>query len=220
MLAKDIISENIPPLKTTDTGEKAIEWMYEFKLTHLPLVENKKYLGLVSEDDILDFNDTKEQLGAYLKNLQKPCVFEHEHVYDIMRLATNLRSSVIPVVDQQMQYLGIITAQSLVFHFSKMSSISDPGGIIILEVNSKNDYVLSEIARIVESNDAHILNMSINAEPSGKYIVTCKIDVTEIKHIIATFERFEYTVQAYFDENELNDVYKDRYDALMNYLNI
>ncbi|MFN0276259.1 MAG: CBS domain-containing protein [Chitinophagales bacterium] len=220
MLAKDIISESIPPLKTTDTGEKAIEWMYEFKLTHLPLVENKKFLGLVGEDDILDFNDTKEQLGTFLKNLQKPYVLELEHIYDVMRLATNLRSSVIPVVDAEMNYLGIITAQSLIFHFSKMSSISDPGGIIILELNTKNDYVLSEIARIVESNDAHVLSMSLNMEASGKYIVTLKLDVGEIKHIIATFERFEYTVQAYFDENDLNDVYKDRYDALMNYLNI
>lgn len=220
MLAKDIISENIPPLKTTDTGEKAIEWMYEFKLTHLPLVENKKFLGLVSEDDILDFNDTKEQLGKFLKNLQKPYVLEQEHVYDVMRIATNLRSSVIPVVDTEMNYLGIITAQSLIFHFSKMSSISDPGGIIILELNSKNDYVLSEIARIVESNDAHVLSLSLNTLSSGKQIVTLKVDVGEINHIIATFERFEYTVQAYFDDNDLNDVYKDRYDALMNYLNI
>lgn len=220
MLAKDIISENIPPLKTTDTGEKAIEWMYEFKLTHLPLVENKKFLGLVSEDDILDFNDTKEQLGKFLKNLQKPYVLEQEHVYDVMRIATNLRSSVIPVVDTEMNYLGIITAQSLIFHFSKMSSISDPGGIIILELNSKNDYVLSEIARIVESNDAHVLSLSLNTLASGKHIVTLKVDVGEINHIIATFERFEYTVQAYFDDNDLNDVYKDRYDALMNYLNI
>ncbi|MBC8047546.1 MAG: CBS domain-containing protein [Fimbriimonadaceae bacterium] len=220
MLAKDIISENIPPLKTSDTGEKAIEWMYEFKLTHLPLVENKKYLGLVSEDDILDFNDTKEQLGKFLKNLNKPYVIESEHIYDVMRVATNLRSSVIPVVDTEMNYLGIITTQSILFYFSKMTSISDPGGILILELNSKNDYVLSDIARIVESNDAHILSMNLNTEASGKHVVTLKVDVAEIKHIIATFERFEYVVQAYFDESDMNEVYKDRYDALMNYLNI
>lgn len=220
MLARDIISENIPPLKPTDTGEKAIEWMYEFKLTHLPLVENKKYIGLVSEDDILDFNDTKEQLGKFLKNLNKPYVIESEHIFDVMRVATNLRSSVIPVVNEDMDYLGIITLQSILFYFSKLSSIADPGGIIILELNSKHDYVLSDIARLVESNDAHILSMSLNTDGSGKQIVTLKVDVVEIKHIIATFERYEYTVQAYFDESDMNEIYKDRYDALMNYLNI
>ncbi|MBC8173340.1 MAG: CBS domain-containing protein [Chitinophagales bacterium] len=221
MLASDIISTTIPPLKTSDSGEKAIEWMYEFKLTHLPLVENKKYIGLVSEDDILDFNNTKEQLGKYLKNLNKPYVIENEHMYDVLRLAVNLRSTVIPVVDTDMNYLGIITMESILHHFAKMSSISDPGGIIILELNSKNDYVLSDIARIVESNDAHILSMALQGDvASGKQTVTIKVDVAEIKHIIATFERFDYVVQAYFDESDMNEVYKDRYDSLMNYLNI
>lgn len=220
MLAKDIISENIPPLKTTDTCEKAIDWMIEFKLSHLPLIENKKYIGLVSEDDILDFNNTKEQLGKFLKNLNKPFVAEHEHIYDVMRVAANLRSSVIPVVDEQLNYIGLITSQNILTHFAKMTSIADPGGIIVLELNSKADYVLSDIARIVESNDAHILSMNLNHFSSDKYLVTIKVDVIDIKHIIATFERYEYLVQAYFDESDMNEVYKERYDALMNYLKI
>ena len=96
MLAKDIISENVPPLKIKDTGDKAIEWMYEFKLTHLPLVENKKYMGLVSEDDILDFNNTHEQLGKFLKNLYKPFVKDTEHIYEVLRVAAGLKSEIAP----------------------------------------------------------------------------------------------------------------------------
>ena len=221
MLAKDIVSENIPPLKITDKGDKAIEWMYEFKLSHLPLVDNKKYIGLVSEDDILDFNNTDEQLGKFLKNLYKPFVNENEHIYEVLRVAVNLKTTVIPVVDKKQNYLGIITLQSLLYNFAKMSSISEPGGIIMLELNQKTDYVLSDIARIVESNDAHILSLYFNIDAdTGKYTVTIKADVTDVKHIIATFERYEYHVKAYFQESDMVEVIKDRYDSLMNYLNI
>ena len=221
MLAKDIISENVPPLKIKDTGDKAIEWMYEFKLTHLPLVENKKYMGLVSEDDILDFNNTHEQLGKFLKNLYKPFVKDTEHIYEVLRVAAGLKSSIIPVVDSKQNYLGLITLQSLLFNFAKMTAISEPGGVIILELNNKTDYVLSDIARIVESNGAHILSLYFNVDTeTGKHAVTLKVDSTEIKHIVATFERYEYSVKAFFQESDMGEIIKDRYDSLMNYLNI
>ncbi|MBK7036741.1 MAG: CBS domain-containing protein [Chitinophagales bacterium] len=221
MLAKDIISENVPPLKIKDTGDKAIEWMYEFKLTHLPLVENKKYMGLVSEDDILDFNNTHEQLGKFLKNLYKPFVKDTEHIYEVLRVAAGLKSTIIPVVDSKQNYLGLITLQSLLFNFAKMTAISEPGGVIILELNNKTDYVLSDIARIVESNGAHILSLYFNVDTeTGKHAVTLKVDSTEIKHIVATFERYEYSVKAFFQESDMGEIIKDRYDSLMNYLNI
>jgi CBS domain-containing protein len=221
LLAKDIVSENIPPLKITDKGDKAIEWMYEFKLSHLPLVDNKKYIGLVSEDDILDFNNTHEQLKNFVKNLYKPFVNENEHIYEVLRVAVNLKTTVIPVVDKKMNYLGIITLQSLLYNFAKMSSISEPGGIIMLDLNQKTDYVLSDIARIVEGNDAHILSSYFNIDPdNGRYAVTLKVDVTDIKHIVATFERYEYEVKAYFQESDMEEVIKDRYDSLMKYLKI
>ena len=221
MLAKDIISENVPPLKIKDTGDKAIEWMYEFKLTHLPLVENKKYMGLVSEDDILDFNNTHEQLGKFLKNLYKPFVKDTEHIYEVLRVAAGLKSTIIPVVDSKQNYLGLITLQSLLFNFAKMTAISEPGGVIILELNNKTDYVLSDIARIVESNGAHILSLYFNVDTeTGKHAVTLKVDSTEIKHIVATFDRYEYAVKAFFQESDMGEIIKDRYDSLMNYLNI
>ncbi|MFN3940289.1 MAG: CBS domain-containing protein [Chitinophagales bacterium] len=221
MLAQEIISDNIPPLKGSDTGDKAIEWMMEFKLAHLPLVENKKYLGLVSEDDILDFNNTSEKLGTYLRNLYKPYVIHTEHIFEVLRVATNLKSTIIPVVDEELNYLGVITMQSLLYGFAKMSSISDTGGVIVLELSNKADFVMSDIARIVESNDAHVLSIFLNRNPTGDDVsVLIKVDVTDIRRIVATFERYEYTVRAYFDETDMGDIYKDRFDSLMNYLNI
>ena len=105
----------------------------------------------------------------------------------------------------------------------KIGSVTREGreAKFIIELNNKTDYVLSDIARIVEGNDAHILSLYFNVEPdSGKHAVTIKVDSTEIKHIVATFERYQYQVKAYFQESDMVEIIKDRYDSLMNYLNI
>lgn len=151
----------------------------------------------------------------------QPFVKDTEHIYEVLRVAANLKTTVIPVIDSEQHYLGLITLQSLLYNFAKMSSISEPGDVIIIELNNKTDYVLSDIARIVEGNDAHILSLYFNVEAdSGKHAVTIKVDSTEIKHIVATFERYQYQVKAYFQESDMVEIIKDRYDSLMNYLNI
>ena len=220
MLAREIVTENIPPLKSNDTGERAIDWMIEFKLSHLPLVENKKYIGLVSEEDILDFNDTTEKLGAYLKNLKKPYVLGSEHIFEVLRVAAGLNTQIIPVVDEDMQYQGMITLKSLLFHLASMTSISGTGGVIVLDLGNKTDYVISDIVRMVESNNAHVLSLFVDHQLKEQHTLTIKVDTSDIRHIVATFERYEYNIKAFFEESDLGDIYKDRYDSFMNYLNI
>ena len=49
MLAEELIVDNIPPLSKNDTGETALRWMDEFKIMHLSVVENKNFLGTISD---------------------------------------------------------------------------------------------------------------------------------------------------------------------------
>ena len=105
MLAKDIITENIPPLKSSDTGEKAIDWMMEFKLSHLPLVDNRCTSDWCLKKTYSTSTIPPKKLGAYLKNLYKPYVKASEHIFEVLRVAAGLNSPVIPVVDEEMHYL-------------------------------------------------------------------------------------------------------------------
>lgn len=220
MTAKYLVTNLIPPLKTSDTGEQAITWMQEFNVHHLPIVNNEQFLGLISEDDILDMNDLFVPIGNHPLSLFRPFVHEHAHIYEVIKVCCDLGLSIIPVVDEQENYVGVITLQSLVQHFGTLSSIRENGGIVELEVN-KNDYSLSEIARIVESNNALILSNYLTSLPdTAKILITLKLNVSDLKHIIATFERFNYKITAFYQETEYYEQLKERYDSLMNYLNI
>ena len=220
MFAKDLISQSVIPLKTSDTGSDALNLMDEFRVSHLPIVNNVNFLGLISDEDIYELNNLDAPIGDHKLSLTRPFVDKSQHVYDVVKLVSESNLSLIPVLDDKKNYLGVITLQSLVKNFSKLLAVENPGGIIVLEINT-NDYVLSEIAKIIESNDAKILSSYITShEDSTKMELTLKINRMEINSILQTFTRYNYIIVASFSEKDYLDDLMDRYDSLMNYLNI
>lgn len=220
MIAKELISDGILPLKTSDTGKTALSWMEDLRLLHLPLVENGKLLGLVSEFDIYAFNRFDEEMGSHSLSLHKPYVYDYQHIYDVLKLVQLHRLSLVPVVDTEEQYLGSITLQTLLEHFALSLSVNEPGGIIVLGMNV-HDYVLSEIARIVESNDTKILSLIVQTElDSTRLQLTLKLNKRDIASVLQTFNRFNYNVLASFGAEDDFDDLKERYESLMTYLRI
>lgn len=220
MLAKDMISEIIPALKTSDSGITALNWMDIFKVSHLPIVNDKEFLGLVSETDIYDMNMPEEPLGNHQLSLLRPYVLDSQHVFELMEVASRLKLSIVPVLDVKKNYLGVITIMDLLHYFAELSALRNPGGIIVLELNS-NDFSMSQISQIVEGNDAKILGAFITSHPdSVKLELTLKLNVTDLTSINQTFNRYNYTVSgSYMKHDEEEDLLDERYNLLMRFLN-
>src|SRR6056297_2807904 len=157
MIAKDLISNEIPPINISDTGLEALNWMMFFKISHLPIVNNEEFLGLISEDDIYNLNNPDDVIGNHKLSLFMAFANQSQHIYEVLEIAARLKLSVIPVINDSKLFLGVIKMVDLLHEFAKYSAIERPGGIIVLEVH-ENDYSPSEIAQIVESNDAKILS--------------------------------------------------------------
>ena len=220
MVARELISNNIPPLKTTDSGDKALNWMSDFHVTHLPIIEEGKLIGLVSEDDIFDLDQPELPIKAHNLGLRRPFIMANEHIYEVIKKVIQLNLSVIPVVEQELNYLGVITHESLLDYFAQSASMQQPGGILIIEVNSR-DYSMSEIARLVESEGASILSSLVTSRTNANLVeITLKINRQELRAIINTFQRFNYNVKASFQENDYTQSLQDRYDSLMKYLEV
>lgn len=219
MVAESLISDMLAPLRTSTTGDEALALMSEYSIKHLPIVNNQQLLGLVSEDDILE-NDAMEAVGSYNLSVTKPYVRKKDHIYEVMRLLAEYRLTVIPVVDETDVYLGMITLEDILFYFANTGSFTETGSIIVLEMQ-KRDYALSEIARITEGEGAIILSSFVTAQPTNETIqVTLKINKQSIQSVLETFERFKYEVKASFNEETYLNSLKERYDILMNYLNV
>jgi acetoin utilization protein AcuB len=221
MLAKDLISDVIPALHTSDSGQKALYWMDIFRISHLPIVNNEDFLGLISDQDIYDLNMADEPIGNHTLSLFSPYVTLNQHIFEVIEITSRLNLSVVPVLDHNNHYQGLITMNHLIHYFGELSALKQPGGIIVLEINA-NDYSLTEIAQIIESNDAKILSLYINSfSNSMKMEVNIKINRKELTSIIQTFNRYDYIVKASFmDENDLDSLYENRYEQFMKYLSI
>jgi acetoin utilization protein AcuB len=220
LIAKDIITDEVPPLKTSDTGVKALQWMEEFKVSHLPIVNNVDLLGVISDIDIFDLNTPEEPLGAHNISLIRPFVDRGEHIFEVIKTLSNQKLTLIPVVDDKQHYLGVITMKSIMDGIAQMASVTEPGAIIVLELNY-NDYSLVEIAQIVETNGAKILSSYITSiKDEVKLELTLKINTLDLTRIIQTFHRYNYTIKASVHKSDFDDDVQDRYDQLMNFLDI
>jgi acetoin utilization protein AcuB len=221
MIAKDLISEVIPSLKTSDPGQTALNWMEIFRISHLPIVNNQDFLGLISDADIYDMNQPDEPIGNHTLTLFKPYVTTEQHVFEVIGLASRLKLTVVPVLDKNNHYKGVITTNDLIRHIAELSSLDQPGGIIVLEVIDR-DYSLSQIAQIVEGNNVKVLSMYITSPPeSTKLEVTLKVNTGDLASVIRTFERYNYEVKTWVTDNDsMDQFYSERFDLLMKYLNI
>ena len=219
MIAQNLISNDIIPLRTSDTGDDALSMMGDFYVRHLPIVNNGQLLGLISEDDILN-HDVEEPLGSYYLTLTRPYVNSNDHIYEIIRAFAENHITIIPVINDKTEYIGMILLEDLLKFFAESASLAEIGSILVLELN-KIDYSLSEISRIVESEGAIVLSSFITTHPnSSKIEVTLKINRQNLRQIIATFVRYDYSVKASFNETSFNDALQDRYDSLISYLNV
>jgi len=221
MVAKDLISEVVPSLKTSDLGQTALNWMEIFRISHLPIVNNQEFLGLISDTDIYDMNQPDEPIGNHSLTLFKPYVTTEQHIFEVIGLASRLKLSVIPVLDSKNHYKGVITSNDLIRHIAGISSMDQPGGIIVIELIER-DYSLSQIAQIVEGNNVKVLSMYVTSSPgSTKLEVTLKVNTGELVSVIRTFERYNYEVKTWVTDNDSMDrFYSERFDLLMKYLNI
>jgi acetoin utilization protein AcuB len=221
MVAKDLISEVIPSLKTSDLGQTALNWMEIFRISHLPIVNNQDFLGLISDTDIYDLNQPGEPVGNHSLTLLKPYVTVQQHIFEVIGVASRLKLSVVPVLDANNQYKGVITTNDLIRHIAGISSMDQPGGIIVLELIER-DYSLSQIAQIVESNNVKVLSMYITSPPeSTRLEVTIKVNTGDLVSVIKTFERYKYDIKTWVsNDDSMDSFYSERFDHLMKYLNI
>lgn len=220
MTAKSLIALDIPSLSVEQTGRDAFHLLSDFHVKHLPVVDKGQLVGLLSEEDIFN-HKLYDPIASYdLSLIRRFAVRESEHIFEVMRVMGDNRLTVIPVINDEGAYLGLITQNDLLRYFANMYSFSEPGAVLVLEM-TRRDYSLATIARIVEEEDVKILNAFVTSIPDPDDVqVTLKLNRHDLGRTIASLERHGYEVKETFSEIEHSDSLKERYESLMNYLNV
>lgn len=220
MLAIELNNNIIPRLQLEDTVGKALQLIHDFKVSHLPVVSEEKYLGLISEDDLLDTDNKKMHIRLLQDDFMDISIKENEHFLQAVNISNQYQTSVVPVINEEKEFLGSISGPNLLKILGNFSGAQEIGGIIVLEME-RSRFSISEISRIVESNEATILHLNtiVQAE-TGLLTITIHINKKELSMVVAAFERYEYDVVYYFGEEKFENEISSNYRHLMNYLDI
>jgi len=220
MHAHDLITPDIPPLRPQDDIGRALDWMEEFKVGHLPVVDGSRLVGYVTDRDLVDRNDPLGTVASAMDQVEVPFVRGGQHIYEVMSLFSERGLTAVPVLDEMGNYLGMINEHNALRELARVTNIQEPGSVVVLEMN-QSDYSLHEIARIVEGNDGRVLSAYSHTLPDSMRIeVTLKINREDVSSILRTFERYDYFVKSTYQGSKLHDDLRDRYEELMRFINL
>jgi acetoin utilization protein AcuB len=220
MLTVDLSSQSLPYLRLQDKVYQALQLMNDNQVAHLPIVDGEKYLGIISEDDLLLADNEHTPLSELQQSFANTSVRSDEHFLKAIQVAAENGLSVVPIVDNENEITGAVTYNDLLKYASEFMSLNEPGGLIVLEIES-NQYSFNEISKILETNDAQITQLNTFNDPeTGKMRVTIRINKPDVSDVVAVFQRYDYDVKYYFGEEQYTNELRSNYDNLMNYLKI
>ena len=219
MLVSEIAQSTIPVLRYGDTIEEAIEIFQQHNLEHLPVLHDEKYEGLISLDELLSAEDA-DKISSLKNKLMHISIAFNQHFLSALKVIASCNISVLPILSLNNEYAGAVLQKDLVNALYTFLNCDEPGGIFVVEMD-RQKFSVGELCRLVETNDAFVTQLNTYTEQiSGLFIVTFKVNKTEISDILATLQRYDYTVRYYFGEELYENELRENFDNLMAYLNV
>lgn len=219
MLAAQLINTSFPSVHLLDKASFALQLMEDYDMQHLCVVTDEKFVGIIDKNALLDTDET-----AVIATLQDEFIMASVHADAHFLAGAKLLSlhelSMLPVVSATSDLLGVITAKQMLAHLTSYVGADNKGGVIVLEME-RRQYSFGEIVRLIETNDAYVTQLNTASDPqTGMLLVTIQINRIEVSTIVATFQRYDYSVKYYFGEENYQNELKENYNHLLSYLNM
>jgi len=219
MLARELISDKLPPLRYGDSVMLALSWMEELRVSHLPVVEGGDYQGLVCEEDLFDYSNPQLSLKEASITLHQISVEDYRHTLDVLRFIAEAQVTVLPVLHEG-KYLGSIVQKELMLRFASIWSFRAPGSVVVLEL-AQRDFSVAKISHIVENQNTGIMSLYADTNnETGLMEVTIKFNKMDLSPVEAAFLQYGYKIKALYHESPDEDDIKLRYQLLMSYISV
>ncbi len=217
MVLKNLITNDFKPFGSDRSLHDFKVLAHDFKLSHVPVVEKDYFKGVLNEECFEECEN--KTLRELLSHLEKFSLTPSQTIFQAVNMFRLYGTNFIAIVSEDEKYLGYITVEDVLAEWSKSPYISEPGALLIVETNLK-DYSMSEVSKIVESNNARIYGMNIHRFMEDRIQVLLKISAANVDSVIETFERFNYTLIFKSSSTEKDNFLQDRYNQFMNFLDI
>lgn len=214
----EYINNDFKPFSSQETVADLQDFFADSTFSHFPVLDNGIYLGCISSVDAETF-ETKKKLADYRYALEGFFVRNAMIWLDVLEVFARNNANLVPILDETNKYVGYYEITDVIKFLNETPFLKESGGIIVVE-KTTNDYSMSQIAQIVESNNGKLLGLFVSEANAEKVQVTVKITLGGMNEIIQTFRRYNYEIiSEHQEDNYLNNL-KERSEYLDKYLNM
>lgn len=219
MQTTEYITNDLKTVTLTDKISKVKSLFNQTVFTHVPVIEERKLLGLISKNEIDALEDEQQKLKEVQYLFESFFVFEEVNWFDLLKNFAINETNILPVLNKQKIYIGYYELTDILHFFNNTPFLKQDGTILVVS-KRKDDYSLSQVAQIVEQNNAKLYGAFVSKIKNDTVEVTIKLSTIHINEILQTFRRYNYDIVFSLEEDEyLNDL-KERSEYLQKYLNI
>jgi Mg/Co/Ni transporter MgtE len=214
----EYINNDFKPFSSQDTVSAIQDFFADSTFSHFPVLDQGVYLGSISSVDAETF-ETEKSIADYRYALEGFFVRNAMIWLDVLEVFARNNANLVPILDDTNKYVGYYEITDVIKFLNETPFLKETGGIIVVE-KSINDYSMSQIAQIVESNNGKLLGLFVSEANAEKVQVTVKITLGGMNEIIQTFRRYNYEIiSEHHEDNYLNNL-KERSEYLDKYLNM
>lgn len=215
MFIKDYISKDYPAFNSSDKIDDANEMAKEFGYSHVFVKKKGVYQGAISQSFLDD--SPEGTLGSLDMHFEKFAILDDGNLLDSIKLFHTFNCNVVPVILKTEKYLGYLCCDDIFNEFSKYPLFSENGAVMIVQTSGRH-YSMTEVCKIVESNNGKIYGCFINLITDDYIQITLKFNSENTSSIDETFERYGYSVVHKYYDDEKEDLLKDRFGFFQKFL--
>jgi len=216
-IQKHIIT-NIPVVDIEDSLDTLLEFFEESNYSHIAVTEQGRFLGVFSENDV-EMVDPKVKIEDYRYDLETFFVRKDTNWLDVLEAFARNEANLLPVLGAEEEVLGYYDLTDIATVFIDTPFFTDPGNILVVATGIK-DYSFSEIAQIIESNNAKLIGAFITEIQNDVVQITIKISTDSFNEVVQTFRRYNYHILFGTSDDQFLEGLKQRSDYLEKYLNV
>lgn len=203
MLVGEIMAKNTLVLSRNDSVHKAFLLLKDNKIRHLPVVERKKVVGIVTDRDIRHFivprrdPRTKGKFNYQLRELTVEEVMTPDpitvtpdtNIEQVARLLLKHKIGGLPVIDEKQRLIGIVTEEDTLRVFVELMGIlvSDKRIDVTMDTRPRT---FERVCQIMQNHGASVVSVGLSpAKKKGKRTYYFRISVRELELVIAALNR-------------------------------
>lgn len=221
MIVNEILNTEITPLKVTDPVSLALAKLDLLHINKFVVINaENKIAGLISIETLSEVVNEDTVLSE-LPLEEIVSVPKSQHLFETTRQMFANELYVLPVADGENNFLGLVRKREVLNALKEIFNLSSYGSVITIEL-AQIDYTLSDIVRIIETENAKILGVAVQQpnDMMDSIKVSVKLNLEDSSVISAALRRFGYVIISEDRSESMESNFSDRADELIRYLDI